>query len=158
MHKKGFTIVELMIVIVVIGILAAITIVAYTGVQSRAQDTARQAESKQIESAVLIKGTRTGQFSATSEEIASNQAFFNTYELGALANTINLGAGCASNCNREQIYLYPNAPGGSLPTPGESIAWWYWSNAENTWILTHVENNGNRSSQNWDGEPIAWPI
>jgi prepilin-type N-terminal cleavage/methylation domain-containing protein len=35
--QLGFTIVELLIVIVVIGILAAITIVAYNGVQTRAQ-------------------------------------------------------------------------------------------------------------------------
>jgi prepilin-type N-terminal cleavage/methylation domain-containing protein len=37
--KSGFTIVELLIVIVVIGILAAITIVAYNGIQDRANDT-----------------------------------------------------------------------------------------------------------------------
>ncbi len=35
--QKGFTIVELLIVIVVIGILAAISIVAYNGIQQRAQ-------------------------------------------------------------------------------------------------------------------------
>jgi len=40
-NQKGFTIVELLIVIVVIGILAAITIVAYNGIQVRAQDTQR---------------------------------------------------------------------------------------------------------------------
>jgi len=35
---RGFTIVELLIVIVVIGILAAITIVAYNGIQTRAEN------------------------------------------------------------------------------------------------------------------------
>ena len=38
-NRSGFTIVELLIVIVVIGILAAITIVAYNGIQNRAKDT-----------------------------------------------------------------------------------------------------------------------
>lgn len=38
-RNKGFTIVELLIVIVVIAILAAITIVAYTGIQERAKNT-----------------------------------------------------------------------------------------------------------------------
>jgi len=35
--QKGFTIVELLVVIVVIGILAAITIVSYTGITARAK-------------------------------------------------------------------------------------------------------------------------
>jgi prepilin-type N-terminal cleavage/methylation domain-containing protein len=39
-NQTGFTIVELLIVIVVIGILAAITVVAYNGVQQRSNNTA----------------------------------------------------------------------------------------------------------------------
>jgi prepilin-type N-terminal cleavage/methylation domain-containing protein len=37
--RRGFTIVELLIVIVVIGILAAITIVAYNGIQNRSNNS-----------------------------------------------------------------------------------------------------------------------
>lgn len=39
---SGFTIVELLIVIVVIAILAAISVVAYTGIQSRSRDSIRK--------------------------------------------------------------------------------------------------------------------
>jgi prepilin-type N-terminal cleavage/methylation domain-containing protein len=59
--SRGFTIVELLIVIVVIAILAAITIVAYTGIQKRAtatssKESARQLKNK-IESWNSIKGS-----------------------------------------------------------------------------------------------------
>jgi prepilin-type N-terminal cleavage/methylation domain-containing protein len=46
--SHGFTIVELLIVIVVIGILAAITIVAYNGVQSRARATTYQTDAASL--------------------------------------------------------------------------------------------------------------
>lgn len=47
--QTGFTIVELLIVIVVIGILAAITVVAYNGIQQRAQNSQTVAAVKDYE-------------------------------------------------------------------------------------------------------------
>ena len=44
LQKNGFTIVELLVVIVVIGILAAITIVSYSGITSRANSASLQAD------------------------------------------------------------------------------------------------------------------
>jgi len=41
---KGFTIVELLIVIVVIGILAALVVVTYNGIQQKARDTERKTD------------------------------------------------------------------------------------------------------------------
>lgn len=46
--KRGFTLVELLIVIVVIAILAAISIVAFNGVQQRGRDASRQSDVSNI--------------------------------------------------------------------------------------------------------------
>jgi prepilin-type N-terminal cleavage/methylation domain-containing protein len=47
--ERGFTIVELLIVIVVIGILAAIVIVAYNGIQDRAKNTKYQTDATALD-------------------------------------------------------------------------------------------------------------
>lgn len=46
--SKGFTIVELLVVIVVIGILAAITIVSYVGITARANTQANKANAASV--------------------------------------------------------------------------------------------------------------
>ncbi|HTK39920.1 MAG TPA: prepilin-type N-terminal cleavage/methylation domain-containing protein [Patescibacteria group bacterium] len=48
LSKRGFTLVELLIVIVVIAILAAISIVAYNGVQNRGKAAAAQSLASQV--------------------------------------------------------------------------------------------------------------
>lgn len=58
--ERGFTIVELLIVIVVIGILAAITIVAYNGVQNRARTTTAQANAQEVQSKAEVYAADTG--------------------------------------------------------------------------------------------------
>lgn len=79
-HKPtGFTIVELLIVIVVIGILATITIVAYNGVQNRSKTSSQQAlisqTLKKLE--VYYSLSPTGAYPAT----VSNFADFNESKL-----------------------------------------------------------------------------
>jgi len=85
--KKGFTIVELLIVIVVIGILAAITIVAFNGVQDKAKRTSIQADVssavKTLEQYRLTVGS-TEQYPATqalaSLKMSSGNAQTYTYK------------------------------------------------------------------------------
>ena len=64
-NKSGFTIVELLIVIVVIGILAAISMVAYSGVQQRARDSTRKQDLAAIAKAVNLYHADNGQYPPT---------------------------------------------------------------------------------------------
>ena len=50
--KKGFTVVELLVVIVVIGILSAISIVSYNGIQARSRDSTRDSHITQLKIAL----------------------------------------------------------------------------------------------------------
>lgn len=61
-RNPGFTIVELLIVIVVMGVLAAITIVAYNGIQNRANDTAVQNDLASIAKKIQLWNAEMGAY------------------------------------------------------------------------------------------------
>ncbi len=88
---SGFTIVELLIVIVVIGILAAITIVAYNGVQAKAKTTSAQAAANSAIKKAEIYNTdeATNGYPQTPGALTTGAAG-KTYELTGV--TFNVGA------------------------------------------------------------------
>lgn len=65
-NTTGFTIVELLIVIVVIGILAAIVIVAYSGIQNRAYDTAVQSDLASMVKKIELEAVGSGSYQPAS--------------------------------------------------------------------------------------------
>lgn len=65
-NRSGFTLVELLIVIVVIAILAAITIVAYNGVQSKARDTSRKTSVANISKALEMYYIQNGRYPSST--------------------------------------------------------------------------------------------
>ena len=66
-RQTGFTIVELLIVIVVIGILAAITIVAFNGIQSRARDTERATDMSNIKKKLELFHAQNGYYPSSAQ-------------------------------------------------------------------------------------------
>lgn len=71
--KKGFTIVELLVVIVVIGILASITIVSYSGINNKAIIASMQADLSVASTQLQIFHIENGEYPATiSTNCATN--------------------------------------------------------------------------------------
>jgi prepilin-type N-terminal cleavage/methylation domain-containing protein len=106
--KQGFTIVELLIVIVVIGILAAITIVAFNGVTDKARAAAAKSYASQIK----------------RRDIGDAQGYWNFDECTG-ANLANTGGGANSNGNTVTGTTAfsndtPNGSGCSLSLNGSS--------------------------------------
>ena len=71
-HQYGFTIVELLIVIVIVGILAAISIVAYNGVMGKANDAAVQQDLANLSKKLEMYRTEKTGYPGTSGGIAVN--------------------------------------------------------------------------------------
>jgi prepilin-type N-terminal cleavage/methylation domain-containing protein len=82
---SGFTIVELLIVIVVIAILVAISVVAYTGIQARANDSRRLSDVAEIRKALALYKADHGNYPPTAPnpgvstwEISSDPGFLSS--------------------------------------------------------------------------------
>lgn len=76
LRRRGFTIVESLVVIVVIGVLSSVTVVAFNGVQKRAKTTAIYTNAKQLAKAMSIYGQQAGSFPNFSMSCFGDAALF----------------------------------------------------------------------------------
>src|SRR5436190_17920257 len=72
LKQQGFTIVELLIVIVVIGILAALVITTFTGIQQKARDTERTTDIKALHGQLEAYYAQNGYYPQLSDVTTTN--------------------------------------------------------------------------------------
>lgn len=103
--KTGFTIVELMIVIIVIAILAAISIVAYTGIQSRAHAVATASNVRHYVNALNIYYAENGSYyfeqdaDISTEYCVGNPGEEGCYTFQYIGDSCSLQGGGAADIN-----------------------------------------------------------
>ena len=139
MKQRGFTIVELLIVIVVIAILAAITIVAYNGIQQRARDTQRVADISNIVKAIQRWSIETGNdFSAMPVGSGSvpGQGWYNVNYSTASIKTFLVNASYLTNGVDDPL----NTKGGS-PSYSYMVSDCIIGDNKQRVVMANLENN-----------------
>jgi prepilin-type N-terminal cleavage/methylation domain-containing protein len=130
--QQGFTIVELLIVIVVIAILAAISIVAYTNVQRQARDTERAANAKSVVDALAIYNAEKegGWPTAVATDLATlNTVTLTSDLLAKIVDAVAAPANPTTDIERNEIHA---VPAGS-PTSGFTVYYWQDTTSPAAW-------------------------
>lgn len=137
--QAGFTLVELLIVIVVIAILAAIVITTFSGVQARARDAERQTDIKAIASQLEVYYTDKGNYLPLADMQSTTTATTTLKGLspGALkdptdTSTNSVQTAAPSTTNKRYQYVVPAGCATTTPTGCTSFTISYWNEADSS--------------------------
>ena len=135
--QKGFTIVELLIVIVVIAILAAITIVAYNGIQQRAYDTSVKSDLVAASKALELYKIDNGSYPNNFSQINGMKT------AGNYLIRVSTGAYKANSSGNNFIYCYG--------ITAESYALAALSSSGNAWYISDSSKTPSTYPGTWTG-------
>lgn len=103
--NKAFTLIEVMVVLVIIGILTTITVLAYNNIMMKSRDSKRVADIKQIQAALETYAVDQGSYPqlVTPGQALTNPAGTKTY-LVIPSNPTPFAEGSCANYNQNYVY------------------------------------------------------
>lgn len=131
-NSKGFTLVELLVVISIIAVLAALAFVSYTSAQRQSRDTRRKADLKQYANAMEVFASKNNSLYVYTGSSAA--------PLGGTAGstwctTMGLGTDCPTDprnaVDSNMIYRIQTNGSGTAGTSVTASQWVIWAQLEN---------------------------
>lgn len=141
--QQGFTLVELLIVIAIIGVLAALLMANFIGVRQRARDAQRKSDLKQIQSALELYRSDIGSYPGCT---SSSCNFPNT------TNPKTCGASALFNSgSTTYMQKVPCDPSSSY----NSSVYAYWSDGSSYYIAACSENSSDSQAILYSNVPAV---
>ena len=118
-QDKGFTLVELLIVIVILGILATVTVFAVTGITTRGKDSACKSDLKVIQVAEEANNANTGNYDTLANLKANGLIHDVPTEFKV---TVGAGVGAAASYVVQGLAAGVTGAGAPGPATGDCVA------------------------------------
>lgn len=158
MKTKAFTLIELLVVISLIGILASLALVSYTGAQRQARDAQRKSDLKQYQTALES-------FANTNNSLYPSR----TAATGVRASTTlcaDLGtfiSGCPEDTRYpdDSSFVYSYQSNGSDAGTVDATQYVLWGKLENTtdyWVVCSTGENGAQAQAGFSVSGGGCPI
>jgi prepilin-type N-terminal cleavage/methylation domain-containing protein len=103
--NQGFTIVELLIVVVVIAILAAITIVSYNGITSRANASSAKSTAASLQKKIELYNTEVGNYPVNLTDLSGDSSKSYYVSSSAYGNSAPTATSSASTYGTTYVQL-----------------------------------------------------
>jgi type IV pilus assembly protein PilA len=143
--QRGFTIVELLIVVVVIAILAAITIVSYNGITNRANQSAAKAAAATIQKKAELYNSEVGNYPILTTNLTtatSDKSYATPANAFAVPSTGNTTAPTSAN-GKTQVQLIvcgsQAAPQTAATVEGVKVAYWDFGGTNGTAAVQNID-------------------
>lgn len=140
MNKSGFTIIELLVVIVVIGILASITIVSYNGVTDRAKTVAAQSAASTVAQKSELYRIENNSYPTDYEQLSGAGAAGQVYQVNGITFAETMLTTAPTEANT-LVLTKCDTTDGSVGGAGVQVMYWdYSAGAVDSYEVGNVSN------------------